>query len=131
MSKFHDRYSHDKLMETEEQMLNELVGLPVDETDPYSISLHLKHRYAEAIGFFEDANPSTSSVLGTASYTPGNTDLTKKRYMELINLDVPEGTNMSIDELLNLPSSEFRFILETFRDRAARLKKITNDIADD
>lgn len=128
---FNERFKTKNIEEVEKAMREELINLSVEKQDPFAISLHLEHRYSELIGYHNNVPEMTRRVLGTSSSTGSDTDIIKRRYDEMIDLEVPKSTGMSLDDMLSLPCYEYDMILKKIRERNKKRNKIIDDITED
>lgn len=108
------------MAEYDRLMKEEVINLPHRLVDPYAISMHLMSRYEDISNYKVNSNDDISkhSYLGIAEARYSITDMTKRRYRELIDLEVPVKTNSSLDELLELPANEYRNIIKIFKEQA-------------
>lgn len=94
--------------------------------------MHLMHRYEEISSYMDKESTSKGSFLGIMEARYSLTDMVERRYDELLDLEVPERTNMGLDDLLDMDTFEFRHLLQRFRklakEKSEHLKKAASAV---
>lgn len=115
------------MQEIQEKMFDAIINVQLGN-DPFNINLYLNGLYAELTKYHDECRPDHVAVLGTSLNIGADDSLIRSRYKRILDLNLPEETGHSVDELMSFPTHELNMLFELVAEKAENKKEALDNI---